>query len=170
LSGAGGQETRSLGTAALNTDDNKGGQSDENAEDQLGLDDSNWRQIQRRLTDLGHSTKGIDGSAGPGTRAAIKLWQSSKSLAASGFLNRPLYEALMGEKLPVATATPEAKSESKSESTSRSARRSRSSDDERPTPRRSAGSNSGDSDGSARKAGEFLGGVVRGATGLKLPF
>lgn len=42
--------------------------------------------VQRRLTDLGYSTSGTDGTFGPGTRRAVGLWQRDRNYAQTGSL------------------------------------------------------------------------------------
>lgn len=74
-----------------------GGPADEASENALGLGDDAWRVVQRKLTDLGFSTKGIDGEPGKGTRQAIRDWQQAKGYPVSGYLDRPQYVAMVGE-------------------------------------------------------------------------
>lgn len=57
------------------------------AEDALDLSRQARRAIQRDLTLLGHDTRGIDGIFGPGTRAAIRAWQTGAGLVGSGYLS-----------------------------------------------------------------------------------
>lgn len=52
----------------------------------LNLGREQRREIQRGLTLIGYSTKGIDGLFGPGTRAAIRGWQVKNGYAATGYL------------------------------------------------------------------------------------
>jgi peptidoglycan hydrolase-like protein with peptidoglycan-binding domain len=52
----------------------------------LGLDPTRIREIQRRLTSLGHDTRGADGKLGPGSRAAIASFQRAHGLPATGFI------------------------------------------------------------------------------------
>lgn len=59
----------------------------ENREAALNLSRDDRREIQRQLTLLGHSTRGIDGIFGPGTRGAIRGWQEGRGLTASGFID-----------------------------------------------------------------------------------
>ncbi|MGO4852049.1 peptidoglycan-binding domain-containing protein [Phaeovulum sp. W22_SRMD_FR3] len=59
------------------------GEADEIA---LTLGREQRREIQRGLTLIGYSTKGIDGLFGPGTRAAIRSWQVKNGYAATGYL------------------------------------------------------------------------------------
>ncbi|MDA5092760.1 lytic murein transglycosylase [Aliiroseovarius sp. KMU-50] len=43
------------------------------------------RELQERLTQLGHDTQGADGIAGPNTYQALRTWQQSVGLPADGF-------------------------------------------------------------------------------------
>lgn len=52
----------------------------------LGLTYQERRDVQRRLTTLGYSTRGIDGSFGPATRRALASWQRDEGLRATGYL------------------------------------------------------------------------------------
>ena len=53
----------------------------------LGLDPTRIREIQRRLTTLGHDTRGADSKLGPGSRAAIASFQRAHGLPATGFIS-----------------------------------------------------------------------------------
>lgn len=55
----------------------------------LNLSRDARRAIQRALVLLGHDTRGIDGIFGPGTRGAIRAWQGTAGLEATGFLDGP---------------------------------------------------------------------------------
>lgn len=59
----------------------------ENRENALGLTTAQRREIQRQLTLLGFSTRGIDGIFGPGTRTAIRGWQERRGLRVTGFID-----------------------------------------------------------------------------------
>ncbi len=61
----------------------------EAAEAALGLSRTQRQQIQRDLTILDFNTRGIDGIFGPGTRGAIRGWQSSRGFEVTGFLTGP---------------------------------------------------------------------------------
>ena len=52
----------------------------------LGLTYAERREVQRRLTLLGYSTGGIDGSFGQATRRALATWQRDERQRASGYL------------------------------------------------------------------------------------
>lgn len=58
----------------------------EAAETALELSRTARQQIQRDLSLLGHDTRGIDGIFGPGTRRAIRAWQTAAGVTATGFL------------------------------------------------------------------------------------
>ena len=60
----------------------------EDIEAALELDLTARREIQRRLTLLEFSTNGVDGVFGPGTRAALTLWQESLEIEANGYLSQ----------------------------------------------------------------------------------
>ena len=64
------------------------------AEASLDLDRTARREIQERLTALGHSTRGIDGIFGPGTRAAIGAWQRAAGRTVTGYLDAGQLTAL----------------------------------------------------------------------------
>ena len=54
----------------------------------IGLTRSARREIQERLSVLGHDPRGIDGVFGPGTRAAISAWQGTAALPQNGYLTQ----------------------------------------------------------------------------------
>lgn len=56
-------------------------------EAELGLNRAERQEIQRRLTLLDYSTKGVDGVFGNGTRGAISAWQGDNAIPVSGFLD-----------------------------------------------------------------------------------
>lgn len=56
------------------------------AEDLMNLTRSERRKIQENLTLLGFNTRGIDAVFGPGTRAAIRDWQSARGFSSTGYL------------------------------------------------------------------------------------
>lgn len=58
----------------------------EAAERALNLSAPERREVQLRLTLLGHSTQGTNGTFGPLTRRAIEEWQRKQRLDATGFL------------------------------------------------------------------------------------
>lgn len=54
-------------------------------EGQHVLSRSEMRELQERLTALGHDTQGADGFAGPNTHRALRVWQKEAGLPADGF-------------------------------------------------------------------------------------
>ncbi len=56
-------------------------------EDALALDQPTRRRVQRQLSILGYDPRGIDGVFGPGTRSALREWQSGRSLGGDGYLS-----------------------------------------------------------------------------------
>ena len=62
------------------------GSSAEQAEKALDLAPAERREIQLRLTLLGHSTQGTNGSFGPLTRSAIADWQRKQGEPATGYM------------------------------------------------------------------------------------
>ena len=54
--------------------------------------------IQRKLTDLGHDTGGVDGIIGTKSRRAIQAFQSKLGVPADGFLDQALINAIMESK------------------------------------------------------------------------
>jgi hypothetical protein len=130
-------------------------------EDALGLDAVAWRDIQTRLAALGFGSRGVaDGVAGDGTRRAITAWQSARQYPSSGYLNRAQREALQQETPSVqAAAAPAAAPGTTVRSYGAPGGQARA---QRPA-------HSGGSEG---RAGEFIGGVIRGYArgGGGLPF
>lgn len=62
----------------------------ETDEQELALSPAERREIQLRLSLLGHDTQGVDGIFGPQTRDAIRAIQSDIGLAATGYLDDAL--------------------------------------------------------------------------------
>jgi len=118
------------------------------------------------LTALGFGTRGIDGSAGPGTRQALRDWQTSRGIQSTGFLNKPQYDALGAT--PIEKASSAAASDRPEGRTRRSA--SRDDDDGDRPARRSSRSSDSDAGSTARALGQAAGGFVRGVTGGKFGF
>jgi lytic murein transglycosylase len=52
------------------------------------------REVQARLTALGHDTQGVDGRIGPRTTAAVRAFQLARGLPADGYASPDLLEAL----------------------------------------------------------------------------
>lgn len=62
------------------------GTNAEQAERALNLSASERREIQLRLTLLGHSTQGTNGNFGPLTRSAISDWQRQQGESVTGYM------------------------------------------------------------------------------------
>jgi Caspase domain/Putative peptidoglycan binding domain len=71
-------------------------EADQASEDQLGLDRSQRRDVQRRLTGLGFDTK-VNGRFDDNTRAVITRWQAARGYPRTGFLNKLQQKALQSE-------------------------------------------------------------------------
>jgi len=71
-------------------------EADQVAEDQLGLDKAQRRDVQRRLTGLGFDTK-VNGRFDEETRAVIARWQAARGYPKTGFLNDLQNKALQSE-------------------------------------------------------------------------
>jgi hypothetical protein len=65
-------------------------------EDQIGLDKSQRRDVQRRLTGLGFDTR-VNGKFDEDTRTVIARWQAARGYPKTGFLNTLQYKALQSE-------------------------------------------------------------------------
>ena len=118
------------------------------SEDQLGLDRSQRRDVQRRLTGLGFDTK-PSGKFDEPTRAVLKRWQAARGYPSSGYLTRLQHKALLVEIVPAASTAS-------------------ASDDERPARRvqRSGGGGGGHHRGGGPDAGAaFIGGMMGGMLG-----
>ncbi|MDX2202822.1 MAG: caspase family protein [Hyphomicrobiaceae bacterium] len=130
----------------------KTAEASQSTEDALGLDRARWIDIQRRLSGLGFSTRGIDGSIGPGTRRGLEAWQAARGYPSSGYLNRLQHEALLREAVPAgAAAAQDTRGYAPTQNTG--------------TVRNSGGATPG-------QMGEFLGGVAKGLVkpgGIRLP-
>jgi hypothetical protein len=66
------------------------------SEDQIGLDKSQRRDVQRRLTGLGFDTKAT-GKFDDTTRAVIGRWQAARGYPKTGYLNTMQHKALLSE-------------------------------------------------------------------------
>jgi uncharacterized caspase-like protein len=71
-------------------------EADQTSEDQIGLDRSQRRDVQRRLTGLGFDVKAT-GKFDDSTRSVIKRWQASRGYPVTGYLNTLEHKALLGE-------------------------------------------------------------------------
>jgi hypothetical protein len=74
------------------------------SEDQLGLDRSQRRDVQRRLTSLGFDTK-ASGKFDDATRTVITRWQAARGYPKSGYLNALQHKALQSEILTTHVAS-----------------------------------------------------------------
>ncbi|WP_257164917.1 caspase family protein [Bradyrhizobium sp. SRS-191] len=70
-------------------------------EDQIGLDKSLRRDVQRRLTGLGFDIK-ASGKFDEPTRAVLKRWQAARGYPSSGYLTKLQHKALLAEIVPAA--------------------------------------------------------------------
>ena len=70
--------------------------SNQQTEDQIGLNKAKRREVQRGLTRLGFDTKS-NGKFDEPTRAVITRWQAARSYPETGFLNMVQYTALQAE-------------------------------------------------------------------------
>jgi len=65
-------------------------------EDQIGLNRTQRREVQRRLNGLGFDTE-VTGKFDDQTRAVLSRWQAARGYPISGFLNKLQHKALMAE-------------------------------------------------------------------------
>jgi peptidoglycan hydrolase-like protein with peptidoglycan-binding domain len=126
-------------------------QATQQTEDQIGLDRTRRRQVQRWLTDLGFDTR-ANGKFDEPTRAVIARWQAARGYPNTGFLNARQHEALRTEIVTAAHA----------DSTS-----SASSDDGHPAPARGGGETHHRRHGGGGGPGGLIGGVVGGLFGRR---
>ena len=70
--------------------------ADQTSEDQIGLDRSQRRDVQRRLTGLGFDVK-ASGKFDEATRNVISRWQAARGYPQTGFLNTLEHKALVSE-------------------------------------------------------------------------
>lgn len=63
-------------------------------ESRLRLDPSERRELQQRLSLIGHDTNGVDGVFGAGTRAAIRNWQAARRFDPTGYFTEVQVRAL----------------------------------------------------------------------------
>jgi peptidoglycan hydrolase-like protein with peptidoglycan-binding domain len=94
-------------------------EANQETEDQIGLDRSKRRDVQRRLIRLGFDTK-VNGRFDERTRAVIMRWQAARGYPATGFLNTSQHQSLLTESVSAANA-------------------STSNESDNPTPRRGGG-------------------------------
>jgi peptidoglycan hydrolase-like protein with peptidoglycan-binding domain len=79
-------------------------QATQETEDQIGLDKTKRRDVQRRLTRLGFDTK-LNGRFDEQTRAVITRWQAARGYPRTGFLDTPQHQALLTESVSAAHAS-----------------------------------------------------------------
>jgi hypothetical protein len=79
-------------------------QADQIAEDQIGLDKNQRRDVQRRLNGLGFDIK-VNGKFDEATRAVISRWQAARGYPKTGFLNTLQHKALQSEIVTTRTAS-----------------------------------------------------------------
>ena len=126
-------------------------EADQTSEDQLGLDRSQRRDVQRRLTGLGFDIK-PSGKFDEPTRTVITRWQAARGYPKTGYLNALQHRALQSEIL--ASRVQIASSDDSDAESSRTSRR------------RSGGGGSGRhyhrGGGGGGGPGAFFGGMVGG--------
>jgi hypothetical protein len=71
-------------------------EADQTAEDQLGLDKGQRRDVQRRLTGLGFDTR-ASGKFDETTRVVVARWQAARGYPKTGYLNKYQLKALQSE-------------------------------------------------------------------------
>jgi peptidoglycan hydrolase-like protein with peptidoglycan-binding domain len=79
-------------------------QATQETEDQIGLDKTKRRDVQRRLTRLGFDTK-LNGRFDEQTRAVITRWQAARGYPRTGFLDTLQHQALLTESVSAAQAS-----------------------------------------------------------------
>jgi hypothetical protein len=79
-------------------------ESSQTSEDQLGLDRSQRRDVQRRLISLGFDIK-ASGKFDEATRTVITRWQAARGYPKSGYLNALQHKALQSEILATRVAS-----------------------------------------------------------------
>jgi peptidoglycan hydrolase-like protein with peptidoglycan-binding domain len=79
-------------------------EADQTSEDQIGLDKSQRRDVQRRLTGLGFDIKAT-GKFDDETRTVIKRWQAARGYPSTGYLNKLQHKALISEIVSARVAT-----------------------------------------------------------------
>jgi hypothetical protein len=117
-------------------------ETNQETEDQIGLDRGRRRDVQRGLAGLGFETR-VNGKFDEQTRAVITRWQEARGYPKTGFLNTLQYKALLAEIVSTAHA----------DSNSGEA-----SDDDHPAHRRGGGAHH-------RRGGGGPGGLIGGMVG-----
>lgn len=64
-------------------------------EDNPPITRSQSRDMQERLTALGHDTGGVDGMIGPNTRSALRAFQREQGMEPDGYAGRATYDAVV---------------------------------------------------------------------------
>jgi peptidoglycan hydrolase-like protein with peptidoglycan-binding domain len=95
-------------------------EANQTTEDQIRLNRSQRREVQRRLNGLGFETKAT-GKFDNDTRAAIERWQAARGYPKSGYFNKLQHKALLSEPRPAKQAS---SGEDSGDSPRRRARRS----------------------------------------------
>jgi len=85
-------------------------EADQTSEDQIGLDKSQRRDVQRRLTGLGFDVKAT-GKFDDQTRSVIRRWQAARGYPATGYLNSLQHKALLSEIVSARVASTDSSSE-----------------------------------------------------------
>jgi Caspase domain/Putative peptidoglycan binding domain len=94
---------------------------DQVAEDQIGLDKGQRRDVQRRLSKLGFEVR-VTGKFDDETRGVIKRWQAVRGYPDTGYLNKEQHTALVSENLAARAPSENEDSSSSSSDDSRSHR------------------------------------------------
>jgi hypothetical protein len=111
-------------TRNLTADPSLSDQADQTAEDQIGLDRGQRRDVQRRLSKLGFEVH-VTGKFDDDTRNVIKRWQAVRGYPNTGYLNKAQRDALVSENLAArAPSEDDDSSSSPSDETSSPSRRS----------------------------------------------
>ncbi len=129
-------------------------EANQTTEDQIGLDKSKRRDVQRRLTGLGFDTR-ITGQFDQSTRAVITRWQNARGYPASGYLNTLQHKALLTE---IVASAPTASSDEEPRPKRRAPSQAQAQPQHAPPQRQYAPAPGPDPAG----AGRFIGGVVGG--------
>jgi hypothetical protein len=87
-------------------------------EDQLSLDKSQRRDVQRRLTGLGFDVK-VTGKFDDATRTVISRWQAARGYPKTGYLNALQHKALQTEILATRVASTDSSSDDEPRASSR---------------------------------------------------
>lgn len=86
LSGRGATSTGKGNTANVAPSADAQAASAARTEANIGLTAAQRSAVQQGLTNRGFNTRGVDGSFGPGTRAAITGWQRANDITPTGYL------------------------------------------------------------------------------------